>query len=513
MPGTRSALLPKPEPAETGWLGHLLVAVLCLAIFIIDTLSPLDMAIAVLYVVVVLLASSWFRSTGLIVIGAGCVGLAVISFLVMHAHDYNLASVMRCLVSIAAISVTTLLCLRNEEATASLRAQAALLDLSHDAIFVRDPSDAIIYWNAGAEHLYGWPRDEAVGYAAAGLLRTVLPASRSEIMDALEASGHWEGEVVQTTRDGRNVTCLSRWSLQRDARGRSLGILETNHDITERKKAENDLHQAQADLAHVTRVSTMGELTASIAHEVSQPLAAVITNGEACLRWLRRPEPNLSEAESTVTRMIANARRASEVITRLRSLVRRGEPEHLPLPVAELVEESVLLLEREIANHHVRLVLELDQDLPPIKGDRIQLQQVLINLGLNAIQAMDAVPEQARKLTIRSAPAKAGLDMLGGPGEPGQDQAGPAEPVAAIALTVEDTGPGAPVQSLPSLFTPFISTKKDGIGIGLSISRSIVEAHGGRITAAPACEGGLRFTFTLPAAGEHSAPRPEDTLS
>lgn len=498
MPGTRSALLPKPEPKGTGWVGQLLVATLCLAIFLVDTLSPLDMAIAVLYVVVVLLSSSWFRSTGLILIGTGCVGLAVISFIVMHAQDYNLASVMRCVVSIAAIAVTTLLCLRNLEATASLRAQAALLDLSHDAIFVRDPTDAILYWNVGAERLYGWSRDEALGYAATSLLRTELPAPRDEIMATLEATAHWEGEVIHTTRDGRKVTCISRWSLQQDARGRSLGIMETNHDITARKTAENDLHQAQAELAHVTRVSTMGELTASIAHEVNQPLAAVVTNGEACLRWLRRPVPDLGEAENTVTRMIANARRASDVVARLRALVRRGEPDHHPIAPSELVEESVLLLERELANHRVRLVLELDPDLPPIKGDRIQLQQVLINLGLNAIQAMDAVPEQARRLTIRGTRAEASLGSEGD---------------RLIAVTVEDTGPGASLQPLASLFTPFVSTKKDGIGIGLSISRSIVEAHGGRISADPAPEGGLSFTFTLPAAGETPPPRAKETLS
>lgn len=496
MPRPSSVLRPEPAPEQTGWLGPALVGVLCLAIFLVDTLSPLDMAIAVLYVVVVLLSSSWFRSTGLLLIGAGCMGLAVASFLVMHAQDYNLASVMRCLVSIAAIAVTTLLCLRNEAATASLRAQAALLDLSHDAIFVRAPSDAIIYWNQGAERLYGWSREEAMGQAATTLLRTTLPAPRDDIRRTLEDTAHWEGEVVHTTRDGRKVTCLSRWSLQRDDRGRSLGTLETNHDITERKKAEDDLHQAQADLAHMTRVSTLGELTASIAHEVNQPLAAVVTNGEACLRWLRRPAPDIGEAENTVTRMIANARRASEVVARLRALVRRGEPDHLPIPAGELVEESVLLLERELANHRVKLVLELDPDLPPIRGDRIQLQQVLINLGLNAIQAMDGVAEEARALTIRAALQEGGADAA-----------------AAIALAVEDTGPGAPLETLPSLFTPFVSTKKDGIGIGLSISRSIVEAHGGRIAATPAPGGGLSFTFTLPVAGDRPPPRAEDSVS
>ncbi len=399
------------------------------------------------------------------------------------------------MVSIAAIVVTTLLCLRNEEATASLRDQAALLDLSHDAIFVRDPADAVVYWNVGAARLYGWSREEALGRPADALLRTVLPAPLGEIMRLLDTTGQWEGEVIHTTRDGRKVTCLSRWSLQRDDRGRMLGIMETNHDVTERKRAENDLHRAQADLAHVTRVSTVGELTASIAHEVNQPLAAVVTNGEACLRWMRRPVPDLDEAEKSVTRMITNARRASEVIARLRALVRREEPAHLPVDVADLVEDSVALLERELASHGVALVLSLAPGLPAIRGDRVQLQQVLINLALNAIQAMDAVAPEARTLTIRT-----GL---------GANPEGRVE----IAIVVEDTGPGAEPDTLPTLFTPFVSTKKDGLGIGLSISRSIVEAHGGGIQASPADTGGLRFTFTLPAAGETPPDRFKEPMS
>ncbi len=495
MPGSSRVLFHKPAQPRSRWVGQVLAVGLCLAIFLIDTLSPLDMAIAVLYGVVVLIASSWFRSTGLIVVGGGCVMLAVASFLVIHAQDYNLASVMRCVVSIAAITVTTLLCLRNEDATASLRDQAALLDLSHDAIFVRDPAGAVVYWNVGAERLYGWTREEALGQPADALLRSVLPAPLGEILRLLHATGQWEGEVIHTTRAGRKVTCISRWSLQRDDRGRTLGIMETNHDITERKRAENDLHRAQADLAHVTRVSTLGELTASIAHEVNQPLAAVVTNGEACLRWMRRPVPDLDEAEKSVTRMITNARRASEVIARLRALVRREEPARLPVDVADLVEDSVALLERELASHGVALVLRLAPGLPAIRGDRVQLQQVLINLALNAIQAMDAVPPEARTLTIRTGASPA---PEGGGG---------------IAIEVEDSGPGAEPDTLPSLFTPFVSTKKDGLGIGLSISRSIVEAHGGAIQAAPGSIGGLRLTVTLPAAGETPPHRVKEITS
>ncbi len=244
-----------PARGRTGWV---LVALLCLSIFLVDTLSPLDMAIAVLYVVVVLLSASLFGRTGLLVVAGACVVLTMLSFVIMHATDYNISSTMRCFVSVAAITVTTFLSLRNQQATGALREQAALLDLSHDAIFVRNLADTIVYWNHGAERLYGWTRAEALGQQAGALLQTVFPSPRADIMGILLKTGQWEGEIVQTTRDGRKLVCTSRWSLQRDPRGRPMGTMETNHDITERQKAEQELNQVRSDLAHVTRVSTMG---------------------------------------------------------------------------------------------------------------------------------------------------------------------------------------------------------------------------------------------------------------
>ncbi|MFG1432407.1 ATP-binding protein [Xanthobacter sp. V2C-8] len=480
-----------PVAEDSGMRGRLAqtaVAMLAAAIFLIDTFSPLDMAIAVLYVVVVLIAAGVAEQRGLLLIGGTCIALTLLSFAITHTHAYDIASTMRCVVSLAAVSVTTLLSLRNQEATRALREKAELLDLSHDAVFVRAPDDTITYWNRGAEELYGWSRHEAIGQPAAHLLRTRFPAPRAAIRAELLRTGRWDGELLHTRRDGGLVTALSRWSLRRDERGRPAATMETNSDITSRKRAEDELHQAQADLAHVTRVATMGELTASIAHEVNQPLAAVVTNGEACLRWLGRAVPDLGEAEATVRRMIADARRASEVVARLRALARRAEPEHLPLDAAEMVEDALTLIERELSNHHVRLEAELPAGLPPVPGDRVQLQQVVINLALNAIQAMDAVPEERRRLAIGIAP-----------------QAPEAEGAGGIAITIADTGPGVDEAALPVLFDAFYTTKRDGIGLGLSISRSIVEAHGGRIAAAREATGGLRFTLTLPAAEDRAS--------
>src|SRR5882724_8056260 len=168
---------------------------------------------------------------------------------------------------------------------AALRERANLLDLTHDTVFVRDINDVISFWNRGAEKLYGWTRDEAVGQVSHHLMQTIFPAPLAEITAELNSTGRWEAELIQTRRDGTQVVVASRWALQLDARGKPVTVLESNHHITERKRAEEALHKARAELAHVTRLATLGEMTASLAHEVNQPLAAVITNANACLRW------------------------------------------------------------------------------------------------------------------------------------------------------------------------------------------------------------------------------------
>ena len=170
-----------------------------------------------------------------------------------------------------------------------LRERANLLDLTHDTVFVRDNNDVITFWNRGAEKLYGWTKDEAIGQVSHHLMQTIFPVPLEEISAELNSTGRWEAELIHTRRDGTQVVVASRWALQLDEGGKPIAILETNNDITERKRAEEALHKAQAELAHVTRVATLGEMTASIAHEVNQPLAAVVTNANACLRWLARP--------------------------------------------------------------------------------------------------------------------------------------------------------------------------------------------------------------------------------
>jgi C4-dicarboxylate-specific signal transduction histidine kinase len=272
------------------------------------------------------------------------------------------------------------------------------------------------------------------------------------------------------------VVVASRWALQRDKQGKPVGVLENNTDVTAATAAREELHQAQSALAHAGRVSTLGELSASIAHEVNQPLAAIITNGEAALRWLARAEPDLGEARDALKRVIQDGERASEVIRRIRALTRKSEQNTALLDLNAVVADSLALVEREIAGRGVVLSLDLVRDLPPVQADRIQLQQVLINLLLNALQAMDAVAPEARRLNLRSF----------------ADDGGNA------VLAVEDSGPGFDAETASKLFSAFFTTKASGMGMGLSICRSIVEACGGRIWATRNAGAGATFHVLLP---------------
>jgi PAS domain S-box-containing protein len=641
----------------------------------------------------------------------------------------------------------------------TLRQRADLLDLTHDTIFARDMNDVITYWNRGAEELYGWKKEEAIGKISHELTQTVFPAPLEEINETLLRSDRWEGELIHTKRDGSKVVVASRWSLQRDERGAALAILETNNDITERrqaeealrdseeqwkaafennptmyfmvdaagitlsvnafgaeqlgytseelvgspvlnvfyeadrdavlrnlarcfdqlnqsmnwearkarkdgtviwvretaravlfkngavilvacediterkrveeelreserryryifdsagvsiweedfsqvkaaidelkatdigdfreyvathpefvrktvplvkvidvnsatvklfnanskgqllvslqkiflpeteevfaaelialaegrtsfesetvlqtvnghrltvlfgitfptqpakldsvlvtmmditerKRAEEELQKTQAELAHVARVTTMGELTSSIAHEVNQPLAAIVTNGNACLRWLSNDPPNVEEARQTVTRMVKDGHRASEVVGRIRAFFRKTAPERVRVDINQLIEDVIAMVSSELRRNRVRVRTELPDDLPRVLCDQIQLQQVLLNLVINAIEAMSAV-SGPRELLIMSR----------------RDETG------NVSVAVQDTGMGFDEQNAAQLFNAFFTTKSQGLGMGLSISRTTIEAYGGRLWATRNDAGGATFQFTLP---------------
>jgi len=246
--------------------------------------------------------------------------------------------------------------------------------------------------------------------------------------------------------------------------------------IARTRRAAEALRQAQADLAHVSRVTTMGELTTSIAHEVNQPLAGIVTNAGACLRWLAGDTPNLQEAREAAQRIIRDGNRASEVVTRIRALATKADTEKQPLDLNDAVQEVLALTQAELRRNAVILRGELASDLPHVLGDRVQLQQVVLNLVMNGIEAMSAVRDRPRVLTIRTQRGEG-------------DQ---------VRVTVQDSGAGLDSKSEENIFKAFYTTKRGGMGMGLSISRTIVENHGGRLSTVPGNEPGATFQFTVP---------------
>jgi PAS domain S-box-containing protein len=251
----------------------------------------------------------------------------------------------------------------------------------------------------------------------------------------------------------------------------------------EREQAEDALRQAQAELAHVTRVMTMGELVASIAHEVNQPLGAIVTNGHACVRLLSRKVPDLEKSLEVIGRMISDGMRASEVIKRIRDLLHKSPPEKAPLNINETIQEVIALVSSDVLRSKVELQTELGAELPPIVGDRIQLQQVILNLILNAKEAMSATQINPRELLVTSRKGKSG----------------------EVVVAVRDSGKGLDPESLTRIFAPFFTTKPDGMGMGLAISRSIIEAHGGQLWATPNDDKGATIQFTLPPSNERDS--------
>src|SRR5437867_6599810 len=243
----------------------------------------------------------------------------------------------------------------------------------------------------------------------------------------------------------------------------------------ERSRAEHALREAQAELAHVTRVMTMGELAASIAHEINQPLAAVVTNANACLRWLTGPIPNLDEGRAAVARIARDGNRASDVIGRIRALVKKSATEQAHLDINEVIQEVLGLIQTEIRKNEIVLRMKLAPDLPRMLRDRVQLQQVMMNLMMNGIEAVSAVADRSRDLLIRSCRYESDK----------------------VLIAVQDSGTGLETESLDHLFTAFFTTKPKGMGMGLAISRSIIEAHGGKLWASPNDGPGATFQFTL----------------
>lgn len=266
-----------------------------------------------------------------------------------------------------------------------------------------------------------------------------------------------------------------------DERGELREFVGTTVDVTERKLADEALRKAQAEPAHVGRVLSLGALSASIAHEINQPLAAIVTNGSACLSWLEGAAPNLAEARAAAQRIVRDGSHAGAVIHRIRALLKKTDPQRLPLDINLLIREVMELTHGELSRYAVVLQTDLATTLPAVLGARVELQQVLLNLVINAIEAMTAVPDRPRRLLIKSRYQRA---------------AG----AGGVVVTVRDSGVGIAAGDFEQVLEAFHTTKPSGLGMGLTISRSIVESHGGRLWGRPNVRRGAIFEFALPAA-------------
>jgi len=362
---------------------------------------------------------------------------------------------------------------RAEQAT---RLLAAIVESSHDAIVSKSLNGVITSWNKGAERLFGYAAEEAVGQ---NITLIIPPERRDEERTIVEQLTRGERvddfETVRMRKDGSLLDVSLTISPMKDASGRVVGASKLARDITERKRAEEALRQAQTDLAHASRLTTMGEFTASLAHEVKQPIAAAVTDANTCVRWITRDEPDLKEAREAAWRIVKDAKRASEIINRVRLLFKKGTPQRELVDVNEVAREMIVLLADEASRHSISVRTELAEDLPHVLGDRVQLQQVLMNLIVNGVDAMHDV-DGPRELIIKSQSAENN----------------------ELLLSVSDTGVGLPRHQVDQIFNAFFSTKTHGTGMGLRISRSIIESHGGRLWAADNSPRGASFCFTLP---------------
>ena len=352
-----------------------------------------------------------------------------------------------------------------------------LTEVIPQQIWSATPTGAIDYCNQQLLDYAGRNLEEMQG---ARFLETLHPEDledfRQAWQKAVAAGESFEGQWRVRGADGEYRWFFTRGLPLRSANGTTLRWYGTNTDIDRLHRAEQTLLRTQTDVAHLSRVLSMGELSTSIAHEISQPLTAVVTHGNACMEWLSASPPNVAKARHSAERIVQDGTRAGTVLGRIRALFKKQSSTRGRVDMSEVIQELTVFLRDEAIARQVSIRVELAPDLPPVEGDRVQLQQVALNLLMNGMDAMNATANLPKELRIHAR----------------------REGARQILVCVEDSGVGISGEASERIFEPFFTTKPDGIGMGLSISRSIIESHAGRLWCSPRPQGGAIFQFSLP---------------
>jgi PAS domain S-box-containing protein len=361
---------------------------------------------------------------------------------------------------------------------------AAIVESSDDAIIGKTLDGVVVSWNPGAERIYGYKAEEMVGLPISLLVPQDRPDEITHILERLrrgESLSHFE--TTRIRKDGCRIEVSVSISPIRDSTGAVAGASVITRDITEEKRAEAMLRRNLDEIAHLNRVAAMGELTASLAHELNQPLAAILSNAQAANRFLNRESPNLAQVRECLTDIVADDKRAGKVIKTVRALLRRGESQASLVDLNEVVRDAIRLLGTDAMLRHASVQFEPLPALRPVLGDRTQLHQVVLNLIVNGLDAVAERSPGDRWVWVRTAEAEGG----------------------GVKLTVEDSGKGIAESDLARVFEPFHTTKQEGLGMGLSISRTILQAHGGRIWAERSPGHGAIFHCMLPVVQQGAA--------
>ena len=465
----------KPLENLLVWLMGLIVA----CGILINTETRVDYATTTLYIALLLMAINLLSISAVIVVALFCM-VALTSICLYQDGFYRWESTSDLLRSLTVLAAIIFLALRSKQASDSLRHKEVYVTgaqrLTQTGCFGFHANLASMSWSEQVARILEYP---AAAPASASLyLERTHPDDVPLVLAGFEKAARHATLIEVRHRllmpDGRvkHLHMLATPLLVRHRRIEYLGALM---DVSASKQAEEALFRAQTQLAHVTRVTSLGELAASIAHEVNQPLAAIASSGEACRNWLNRPQPDLAEARQALERIIASAHRANEITRRVRALSRKSDPLRRNESLNDIVSETLSLLRYELAHHQIKPNIELNAFGGQVSADRVQLQQVIINLIVNACQAMDSVNATQRALLIRTWV---------------KDN--------EAVLEVADQGPGIASEVLPQLFTPFFTTKENGLGMGLCICRSIIDYHAGRIWATSTTGQGSSFLFALP---------------